>query len=161
MSRESHDDSGERSRSGDPPRAAHLPPGYDEEDPYEDADLETYPDWWRENVELFREHGLRPYRPPRFADGTLTTPLVEALASDLGVEVELRTVNPQRTATTEVLVDGERIATVQRSRESDGHTEYDLAAGEFEAAVRSAARSGGPERADPTGPADVDPSQDG
>lgn len=138
-------DHGDRPKASEPPRSADLPAGYDEEDPYEEADLGTYPEWWRENVELFREHGLRPYRPPRFADGTLTTPVVEALASDLDVEVELRTVNPQRTATTEVLVDGERVATVERSRESDGHTEYDLTADAFETAVRSAV---GPGRAD-------------
>lgn len=128
---------------GSSPRTADLPPGYDEEAPYEDADLETYSDWWRENVELFREHGLRPYRPPRFADGALTTPLVEDLAAGLGVEVELRTVNPQRRSDAEVLVDGERVATVERSRENDGHTEYGATADEFEAAVRSAVETAG------------------
>ena len=149
-------DRGGRIRSRDPPRPADLPPGYDEEDPYGDADLEAYPDWWRENVELFREHGLRPYRPPRFGDGTLTTPLVEELASDLGVDVDLRTANPHRTATTEVLVDGERVATVRRSRESDGHTEYHVTAEEFEAAVRSAVGADGSSDAEPTGSADGD-----
>jgi hypothetical protein len=136
----SGDDDGDRGDGrGDPPRTADLPPGYDEEDPYEDAELGTYPDWWRENVELFREYGLRPYRPPRFGDGTLTTPLVEALEGELDVRIEIRTVNPQRVATCEVVVDGERVATVERSREPDGHTAYDLAAAEFEAAVREAA----------------------
>lgn len=135
MSGDGHDD--------DPPRAADLPPGYDEADPYEDVDLDTYPDWWRENVELFREHGLRPYRPPRFADGTLTTPLVEGLEGELGVEVELRTVNPQRVSTAEVLVDGERVTTVRRSRENDGHTEYRVTADEFETSVRSAVDTDG------------------
>lgn len=135
MSEDDHD--------GSPPRTADLPPGYDEEAPYEDVDLETYPDWWRENVELFREHGLRPYRPPRFADGTLTTPLVEDLAAELDVEVELRTVNPQRRSDAEVLVDGERVAAVERSRENDGHTEYGTTADEFEAAVRSAVDTDG------------------
>ena len=121
-----------------PSRAADLPPGYDEEDPYEGTDLETCPDWWRENAELYREHGLRPYRPPRFADGALATPLVEELDTELGVDVELRSVNPQRTRNCEVVVDGEPVRTVERSRENDGHTEYGLTAAAFEAAVRAA-----------------------
>lgn len=137
----------------DPPRSADLPPGYDEESPYEGVDLETHPDWWRENVELFREHGLRPYRPPRFADGTLTNPVIEELERDLGVDVKLRTVNPQRTRTTEVVVGGERAATVERSRQNDGHTEYRVTAVEFTEAVRSAVDADGPTDAG-DGPAD-------
>ena len=74
------------------------------------------------------------------------------------MDVDLRTVNPHRTATTEVLVDGERVATVRRSRESDGHTEYHVTAEEFEAAVRSAVGADGSSDAEPTGSADGDPS---
>jgi len=78
-------------RSGhDPDSRRGFPPGYDEEDPYADEDLSEYPEWWRRNVEEFRQYGLRPYRPARFSDGELVPPLVSDLADELGEEIRLR-----------------------------------------------------------------------
>ena len=90
----------------EPPRAASLPPGFDDEDPYEGEDLSTYPEWWRRNVEEFREYGMRPYRPPRLADGTLTPPLIEELEAEYGVSVRFRAVDPQVGNSWELVVDG-------------------------------------------------------
>lgn len=126
----------------DPPRAADLPPGYDEDDPYDGEDLSTYPDWWRRNVEEFRDHGMRPYRPPRFADDELTPPVIDALEAELDVAVQLRAVNPQVGADWELLVDGEPVAAVGRRREGEGYTRYDVASAEFERLVREAAADG-------------------
>lgn len=117
---------------------AGRPPGYDEEDPYEGADLSTYPDWWRENVERFREHGMRPYRPPRFADGELVPPTVARLESALGVAVGLRSTEAGPDPGWALWVDGERVAGVERRREADGHTAYGLTEDEFVAVVREA-----------------------
>lgn len=122
----------------DPPRPADLPAGFDEEDPYADEDLSTYPDWWRRNIEEFRAHGMRPYRPPRFADDTLTPPVIDALEAELDVTVRLRSVNPQTGGDWEVVVDGEPVATVDRRREGEGFTRYAVDADEFEALVREA-----------------------
>lgn len=124
---------------GGPPRPAHLPPGYDEVDPYEGEDLSAYPEWWRRNIEEFRAHGMRPYRPPRFTDGAYTPPTIQALEDDLGIAVQLRGVNPQEGNAWEIRVDGETVATVGRRREGEGYTLYEMASGEFEAVVRDAA----------------------
>ena len=126
----------------DPPRAADLPAGYDEEDPYEGEDLSTYPDWWRRNVEEFRAHGMRPYRPPRFADDVLTPPVIEALEAELDATVQFRSVNPQAGGDWEVVLDGEPVATVDRRREGEGFTRYAIEADAFEALVRAAAADG-------------------
>ena len=122
-----------------PPVPAGRPPGYDEEDPYEDADLSTYPDWWREAVERFRAHGMQPYRPPRFEDDELVPPAVADLESELGVSVELRSTDPGPAPKWALWVGGERIETVGRRREGDGHTVYELDRAEFEELVRGAA----------------------
>lgn len=127
---------------GDPPRAADLPAGYDEEDPYADEDLSTYPAWWRRNIEEFRAHGMRPYRPPRFADDELTPPVIETLEDDLGVTVQFRSVNPQAGGDWEVVVDDEPVGTVDRRREGEGFSRYAIASDAFEALVREAASEG-------------------
>ncbi len=123
----------------DPPVPASRPPGYDEEDPYEGVDLSTYPEWWRDAVERFREHGMRPYRPPRFADGELVPPTVADLEAELGVPIELRSTDPGPHPDWALWVDGERVESVGRHREADGHTAYELDRAAFEALVREAA----------------------
>lgn len=124
--------------SDDPPRSASLEAGYDDEDPYEGEDLTTYPEWWRENIEEFRRHEMRPYRPPRFADGDLVPPLLMELEAELGVELRLRAVDPEVGKNWVVTVDGEQVAEVGRTREGEGFTEYDIDAATFESRVRSA-----------------------
>lgn len=123
----------------DGPPPAGRPPGYDEEDPYEGEDLSTYPDWWRESVELFREHGMRPYRPPRFADEELVPPTVAALETELDVAVRLRSTESGPHPSWALWVDGDRVATVPRRRETDGHTVYELTRDAFVGLVRDAA----------------------
>lgn len=124
--------------ANDPPRSASFEAGYDEDDPYEGEDLSTYPDWWRENIEEFRNYQMRPYRPPRFADGELVPPILSRLQDELGVEIRLRAINPEVGNNWELYVDGTHVADVGRTREGEGFTEYDIDAEAFEAAVRSA-----------------------
>lgn len=123
--------------SGDPPPAA-RPAGYDDEQPYRDADLAEYPKWWRRNVELFRRHGLRPYRPPRFADGTLATPVVAELEDELDVDVQFKGVDDGEAVQWGIWVDGELLEPVVHRRESEGYTVYDVSAAEFRSVVRDA-----------------------
>jgi len=123
----------------DPPRPASLPAGYDEEeDPYEGEDLSTYPDWWRTNVEEFRAHGMRPYRPPRLADGDLSPPLVAALADEFDVDVRFRARNPQSGGPWALVVDGAVVREVDHRRHGDGYTVYGLTSEELRTAVREA-----------------------
>ncbi|MFB6160580.1 MAG: hypothetical protein ABEJ61_05315 [Haloferacaceae archaeon] len=122
----------------DPPRDASLPPGYDERDPYEGEDLATYPAWWRHNVEEFRAHGMRPYRPPRLADGTLSPPLLADLRERFDAEVRFRSVDPQSGGSWELVVDDEPVATVEHRRHGEGYTVYDVTAEEVRRLVRAA-----------------------
>lgn len=126
----------------DPPRPADHPPGYDDDDPYADVDLDDLPDWWRENVEAFRKAGMRPYRPPRFADGELVPAVVSRLESEHGVDVHLRGVDPRVGDDWAVVVDGRPVGSVGRERTGSGATEYAVTSGEFEALVREAVDEG-------------------
>jgi hypothetical protein len=122
----------------DPPRPASLPPGADDEDPYADADLSTLPAWWRANVAEFRAHGMRPYRPPRLADGTLSPPLLADLREEFDVDVRFRARNPQSGGSWALVVDGEAVHEVTHRRHGDGYTVYDLSPAAVRAAVRAA-----------------------
>ena len=121
-----------------PPRDASLPPGYDEDDPYAGEDLSTYPDWWRRNAEEFEAFGMRPYRPSRLADGTLAAPFVGELETAYGVDVWFRCGDPE-TAEWELVVDGDRVRSVDHDRDGGGYTVYGIEPDALEAAVREAA----------------------
>lgn len=119
----------------DPPRPADLEAGYDEEDPYANDDLSSLPAWWRENVEQFRSYEMRPYRPPRFADGEIATTRIQELEERVGVEIRFRVVDPQAGNEWELLVDGERIARVDRRRDGEGYSVYGIESAAFERVV--------------------------
>lgn len=121
-----------------PPRAAHHPPGYDENDPYENVDLDTLPEWWRRNVEKFAAHEMRPYRPPRFSDGEFTPEIVHELEAELGVTIRFRNIDPHTGNDWAIWVDGNRVATVQRTREAGGFSKYHLDSDRFAELVRQA-----------------------
>lgn len=125
-------------------RLANLPAGYDENDPYKGEDIEAYPQWWRENVEEFQAHNMRPYRPPQFTDGAIVPELVNELQEQLGVEIKFQNRNPQ-VKTSEnphqkhdwkVLVDGDPVSTVPRSRTPEGYSVYDIGSDAFEELIR-------------------------
>ncbi|PSP84007.1 hypothetical protein BRC83_06325 [Halobacteriales archaeon QS_1_68_17] len=122
------------------PRSGDLPPGHDEEDPYADVDVETLPDWWRENVERFRAHRMRPYRPPAFADGTVLPGRVRELESELDVEIRLqKRIGPdEQEEGWTVVVDDEPVTGVDRVRTEEGRSVYSISADEFERLVREA-----------------------
>lgn len=124
--------------ASEPPREASLPPGHDEGDPYADEDLSTYPEWWRRNVEEFRDYGMRPYRPPRLADGTLVPPLVADLEAEFGVDVVFRS-RDRETGAWEIRVDGEPVRPVDHERDGGGYTVYGIDSDGLRAAVREAA----------------------
>lgn len=120
-----------------PPRTATLPPGYDEEDPYADEDLSEYPEWWLQNIELFREYGLRPYRPSRFSDGSVAPAVIEELETEYDLSICLRSVNPQNGRGWEIWIEDEPVRRVDHTRESGGYTRYALDSDEFRAIVES------------------------
>jgi hypothetical protein len=123
--------------STEPPRDANLPPGYDDADPYEDADLDEFPDWWRHNIELFNQHDMRPYRPPRFTDGKILPPVIDALEDEFEITIRIRSENPQRDGVWMIWIDDESIESVDRTREGEGYTKYHLDSQEFKQIVKS------------------------
>lgn len=121
-----------------PPRPATHPAGFDETDPYEGEDLSEYPDWWRENIYEFREHGMRPYRPPRFEDNELAPPLIRELEQELGITIQLRVTSPEQGNSWELYVDDEGICPVDHRRAGEGYSVYEMESSEFERAVYDA-----------------------
>ncbi|MFB6109034.1 MAG: hypothetical protein ABEJ82_09405 [Haloplanus sp.] len=77
----------------------------------------------------------RPYRPPRFADGTVTPPVIERLETELGVAVRFEARDPQAGGEWWVVVDGEAVARVARRRDGGGYTVYELSPDAFEKLV--------------------------
>jgi hypothetical protein len=121
--------------ASDPPRDTDLPPGYDEDDPYEGVDLSSYPAWWRRNIEEFRDHGMRPYRPPRLSDGTLMPPLVAELEEEYDVNVSFRSRDPQGSGW-ELYVDSSPVRSVTHERKGSGYTVYQIGPDQLERAIR-------------------------
>lgn len=105
-------------------------------------DEERYPDWWRRNVEEFRRYYPRPYEPPRFTDDELVPPIVFALEDELGVEIQLRVVDPQDGNRWEVVVDRTVVGEVDRDRHVDGYSLFYVTSEEFAELVRAGGRSG-------------------
>jgi hypothetical protein len=128
--------------SDGPPTSAELPAGYDPETPYEGVDLSEYPNWWQRNIRAFEEHGLRPYRPSRFTDGTIVQSLRDDLEAELGVSIALRRVGASPGDGWQVCVDGDPVRSVSRRRTESGFTRYDIDSDAFERCVRDAVPSG-------------------
>ncbi|MFB6124154.1 MAG: hypothetical protein ABEJ78_11935 [Haloferacaceae archaeon] len=96
------------------------------------------PSWWADAATEFRAYDLRPYRPPRFADGVVVPPLVDRLESTYCVRIKLVGVDVQYGDPWDVSVDGDVVATVGRERTRAGHTRYELTSDAFERVVREA-----------------------
>lgn len=112
-------------------------PGEDSEDPYADVDVSTLPDWWQRAIEEFEAFGLRPYRPPRFADGVLKHTVVDGLEADHGVDIDFVGVNPQYEGDWHVRIDGEVVGPIGRHRSPEGYTVFEMDAEAFRERVRS------------------------
>lgn len=125
----------------DPPRSGGLPPGHDEDDPYEDVDLDTLPEWWRENVQTFRQHGMRPYRPPELEDGALLTAVLDRLETEYDVEISLSKRIDGDDGSWRVTIDGVVVTSVERVRDEMGRSVYSIGTDDLESLVQDA-RSG-------------------
>ena len=124
--------------SGQPPRDAGLPPGYDAEDPYAGVDIEELPDWWRRNIEEFEAFDMRPYRPPRLADDTIVPPYVSTLEDEHGVEIRFRCTQPT-SGQWELVVDDCPVATVEHERDGGGFSRFHIEPETLESLVRTQA----------------------
>lgn len=111
-------------------------PGADPDDPYQDVDIDTLPEWWQRAIEEFEAHGLRPYRPPRFDDGTLVHEAIATLERELGIDIRFGSVDTDYRERWTVRVDGDPVGTIGRHRSSEGYTVYELERAEFESLIR-------------------------
>lgn len=112
------------------------PPGEDEK-VYTDSELEALPDWWRRSVEEHKSYGLRPYRPPRFEDGVLTTPYLETLEDRYGVDIQLIGIDSSYGDDWTVLVENEPAFDIARRRDPSGYTVLERSSEGFAEAVES------------------------
>ena len=122
----------------DPTELSNRDPGEDPDDPYEDINVCDLPEWWRQAIEEFRKYGLRPYRPPRFLDGTNSVKMIKTLEDDLGVTIEFRCINSDSYTEWELFIEDKVVATIDRHRSTEGYTVYEVTKDEFEDIVRSA-----------------------
>ena len=106
-------------------------PGEDHEDPYEDVDISSLPEWWQEAIEEFEEYGLRPYRPPRFEDGVLKHEVVEELEARHGIDITFIAYDSRFGDDWEVHVGEESIGDIGRRRSPEGYTVFEADSEEF------------------------------
>lgn len=112
----------------------------DDGNPYEDIDVSALPDWWRRAIEEFDEAGLRPYRPPRLADGSYKHEVVDDLEATYGVSIEFVGIGVSYGDDWTIRVDGQPVASVGHRRTADGFSVFDIDAEEFRALIRDHAR---------------------
>jgi hypothetical protein len=123
--------------SNNPPRSASLPPGFDEKDPYSDADLSEYPDWWRQGIETFREYELRPYRPSRFSDDVIVHSLINKLEEKYGISIQIRSINPKKKKGWQVCINGDPVKSMDHTREPEGFSRYSIESDTFKSVIKS------------------------
>lgn len=128
--------------AGEIRRLAGRSPGEDAQDPYTDVDVDSLPDWWIDAIEEFEAHGLRPYRPPRFEDGTLKYRVISRLEGELGVSIRILGHDITVEDDWQVEVDDRRVGKISRHRSPDGYTVFEMDADEFEVWVRQEVAEG-------------------
>lgn len=126
-----------RKPNDEAPRSMGLPPGFDEESPYEGEDLEEYPEWWRENIQEFREYNLRPYRPPRFEDGEFVPEVIAQIEDEYDVEVQIISTNPSREESWEIRVNENPLISTDKYRHKMGYSVFVVDSDEVRSAVRN------------------------
>jgi hypothetical protein len=109
-------------------------PDSEHRQPFDDED--ERPDWWRRAAAEFERHGLRPYRPPRFADGTPKHEVVDRLEAEYGVDVTFAAFDPEPDDEWAVRIDGETAFEVGHRRHRAGYSIFETTPGQFESAVR-------------------------
>lgn len=111
-------------------------PGADSDDPYEGTDVSELPDWWRRAIEEHREYGLRPYRPPRFRDGTLKHTVIEPIEDEYDVTIGFIDLDIDDDSW-QIRIDGDIVGEIERRRSTEGYTVFEMEADEFERYIRS------------------------
>lgn len=96
------------------------------------------PEWWDKNSQLKQDLGIPSYEPPRFADGTYTHSVVEDLQSELGCTIRFVGYDTEYPDNWSVEADGQHVMEIDRYRDENGNTVYELSASEFERRLKRA-----------------------
>jgi hypothetical protein len=91
----------------------------------------TLPPWAQRNASLRAEMGLPAYEPPRFADGTPTHEVIDALEREYGCTLRFVGVDARYGDDWEVRIDGEPTFRIGRRRTETGNVVYQLTAETF------------------------------
>lgn len=108
----------------------------DDEAVYESISHDSLPRWWQRAADEHDRYGLRPYRPPRFEDGTLTPPLVEDLEAEYEVDIKFVGLNASYGDAWSVYIDGEAAFDIDRHRDPDGYTVFEETSQAFVQSIR-------------------------
>jgi len=109
---------------------ANVSPGSDEA-VYENVDVDALPEWWRQAIREHEAYGLRPYRPPRFANGAICPPVLQHLEKRYDVSIQLQGKNVSPGDQWAVFVDGSTAFEIERRRDPNGYTVIDIERDEF------------------------------
>ncbi len=99
------------------------------------TDVDDKPLWWLENDRLRVEMDLPEYRPPRFTDGTYTHDVTDPIETRHGCRIQFIGVNTRYLESWEVRVDGTAAFEIDRRRDKQGNTVYEMTAEKFREAV--------------------------
>jgi hypothetical protein len=99
-------------------------------------DEDERPEWWRQAAAEFERYDLRPYRPPRFADGTLKHEVVDRLEAEYGVAITFVSIDPEPNDEWEVRVDATTVFELGHRRHRAGYSIFETTAEQFESTVR-------------------------
>ncbi len=113
-------------------------PGADDEDPYEEVDISTLPEWWQDAIEEHRRYDLRPYRPPRFEDDVIYPRMKAEMQEELGADIMLVCYDIE-SREWDIIVDGEEVASVTRERLPEGYSLIEMTSEEFRTVIEEAA----------------------
>lgn len=99
--------------------------------PYSNVDTSRLPEWWQDAISEFERHGIRPYRPPRFADGEYKFRVVERLEDTFDVTIDFVGKNVEPGDPWAVRIDGEPIRRIGHRRSAEGYSVFEMDSDEF------------------------------
>lgn len=93
--------------------------------------------WIARNAALRREMDLPPYEPPRFSDGQYVHTIVRPLEAAFECRISFTGVNTTYPDAWEIRVDGTPVCSIDRRRDSNGNTVFEMEATQFREIVRA------------------------
>lgn len=102
---------------------------------------EDRPEWWKENERVKRGMRIPTYEPPRFVDGTYTHEVVDPLEERFDTSIRFVGFNTTYPDDWVVQAGGRGLIEIERRRDENGNTVYQLTSSEFERQIVTELRS--------------------